>query len=320
MKLVVLDGHALNPGDLSYACLEEFGEVTVYERTYTQEEAIARIGDSEIVLLNKVPITQEILDHCPNIRLICVQGTGYNVIDIDACAKRGIPVTNVPTYGTETVAQFTMALLLELCHRIGLHNQDVHQGGWQKADCFTYWLTPQVELAAKTMGIIGLGSIGMAVARLAKAFGMNILAYNRSQSPQGREIATYVDLDTLLSQSDVVSLHCPLFPETQGIINAQTLSKMRDGALLVNTARGALINEQDLAQALISGKLRGAAMDVTCQEPIEPDNPLLSCKNCIITPHMAWAPLESRQRLLNTIVDSIRGFLNGTPKNVVNGL
>ena len=320
MKLVVLDGHALNPGDLSYACLEEFGEVTVYERTYTQEEAIARIGDSEIVLLNKVPITQEILDSCPNIRLICVQGTGYNVIDIDACAKRGIPVTNVPTYGTETVAQFTMALLLELCHRIGLHNQDVHQGGWQKADCFTYWLTPQVELAAKTMGIIGLGSIGMAVARLAKAFGMNILAYNRSQSPQGREIATYVDLDTLLSQSDVVSLHCPLFPETQGIINAQTLSKMRDGALLVNTARGALINEQDLAQALISGKLRGAAMDVTCQEPIEPDNPLLSCKNCIITPHMAWAPLESRQRLLNTIVDSIRGFLNGTPKNVVNGL
>ena len=320
MKLVVLDGHALNPGDLSYACLEEFGEVTVYERTYTQEEAIARIGDSEIVLLNKVPITQEILDRCPNIRLICVQGTGYNVIDIDACAKRGIPVTNVPTYGTETVAQFTMALLLELCHRIGLHNQDVHQGGWQKADCFTYWLTPQVELAGKTMGIIGLGSIGMAVARLAKAFGMNILAFNRSQSPQGREIATYVDLDTLLSQSDVVSLHCPLFPETQGIINARTLSKMRDGALLVNTARGALINEQDLAQALTSGKLRGAAMDVTCQEPIEPDNPLLSCKNCIIPPHMAWAPLESRQRLLNTIVDSIRGFLNRTPKNVVNGL
>ncbi len=320
MKLVVLDGHALNPGDLSYACLEEFGEVTVYERTYTQEEAIARIGDSEIVLLNKVPITQEILDRCPNIRLICVQGTGYNVIDIDACAKRGIPVTNVPTYGTETVAQFTMALLLELCHRIGLHNQDVHQGGWQNADCFTYWLTPQVELAGKTMGIIGLGSIGMAVARLAKAFGMNILAFNRSQSPQGREIATYVDLDTLLSQSDVVSLHCPLFPETQGIINAQTLFKMRDGALLVNTARGALINERDLAQALTSGKLRGAAMDVTCQEPIEPDNPLLSCKNCIITPHMAWAPLESRQRLLNTIVDSIRGFLNGTPKNVVNGL
>ena len=320
MKLVVLDGHALNPGDLSYSCLEEFGEVTVYERTDSQEEAIARIGDSEIVLLNKVPVTREILDRCPGIRLICVMATGYNVVDTEGCAARGIPVTNVPSYGTAAVAQFTMALLLELCHRVGLHDRDVHRGGWQKADCFTYWLTPQVELAGKTMGIIGLGSIGMAVARLAKAFGMNILAYNRSQSPEGREIATYVDLDTLLARSDVVSLHCPLFPETQGIINARTLSKMRRGALLVNTARGALIDEQALAQALTSGKLRGAALDVTCQEPIDPHNPLLSCENCIITPHMAWAPLESRQRLLNTIVDSIRGFLNGTPKNVVNGV
>ena len=320
MKIVILDGYALNPGDLSYDVLKQFGDLAIYDRTDSEAEAIARIGDGEIVLTNKVPITESLLAACPGIRLVCVMATGYNVVDCAACARRGIPVTNVPGYGTAAVAQFTMALLLELCHRVGLHDRDVHQGGWQKADCFTYWLTPQMELAGKTMGIIGLGSIGMAVARLAKAFGMNILAYNRSQSPQGREIATYVDLDTLLSQSDVVSLHCPLFPETQGIINAQTLSKMHRGALLVNTSRGALIDEQALAQALTSGKLRGAALDVTCQEPIDPNNPLLSCKNCIITPHMAWAPLESRQRLLNTVVDNIRSFLTGTPKNVVNGV
>lgn len=318
MKLVVLDGHALNPGDLSYSCLEEFGTVTVYERTDSQEEAIARIGDSEIVLLNKVPVTKELLDRCPSIRLICVLATGYNVVDTEGCARRGIPVTNVPSYGTAAVAQFTMALLLELCHRVGLHDRDVHQGGWQKADCFTYWLTPQMELAGKTMGIIGLGSIGMAVARLAKAFGMNILAYNRSQSPQGREIATYVDLDTLLAQSDVVSLHCPLFPETKGIINARSIAKMKDGAILLNTSRGPLVEEAALTQALNAGKLRGAAVDVVSREPIVEGNPLLACKNCIITPHMAWAPVESRQRLLDTVVDNIRAFLDGKPQNVVN--
>lgn len=318
MKIVILDGRALNPGDLSYECLCQFGELTVYDRTDSEAEAIERISDSEIVLVNKVRITESLLAACPSIRLICVQATGYNVIDCDACARRGIPVTNVPTYGTAAVAQFTMALILELCHRIGLHNHHVQKGGWVNADCFTYWLTPQTELAGKTLGIIGFGSIGKAVGRLAKAFGMHVIAYNRSQSEEGRQIAEYVDLDTLLARSDIVSLHCPLFPETEKIINADSISKMKDGAMLINTARGPLVDEQALADALNSGKLRSAAVDVVCHEPMDKDCPLLGCKNCIITPHMAWAPVESRQRLLNTVVDNIRAFLDGKPQNVVN--
>ena len=244
--------------------------------------------------------------------------TGYNVVDCAACARRSIPVTNVPSYGTAAVAQFTMALLLELCHHVGLHDRDVHSGGWAKAGCFTYWLTPQTELAGKTMGIVGFGAIGKAVGRLAQAFGMHVLAYNRSQSEEGRSIAAYVDLDTLLAQSDVVSLHCPLFPETEHIINAEAISKMKNGAILLNTARGPLVEEKALAQALQAGKLRGAAVDVTNREPIPMDSPLLSCPNCIITPHIAWAPVESRQRLLDTVVENIRAYLCGTPKNVVN--
>ena len=318
MKLIVLDGYALNPGDLSYECLNQFGDVTIYDRTDSEAEAIERIGEAEIVLVNKVPITESLLAACPNIRLICVQATGYNGVDGAACARRGIPVTNVPSYGTAAVAQFTIALMLELCHRIELHSQDVHSGGWERADSFCYWLTPQTELAGKTLGIIGFGSIGKAVGRLARAFGMEVLAYNRSQSAEGRSIGTYVDLDTLLQKSDIVSLHCPLFPETEGIINASAIAKMKDGAMLINTARGALVDEGALVQALNTGKLRGAALDVICQEPPEADNPLLSCKNCLITPHIAWAPVESRQRLLDTVVENIRAFLAGTPQNVVN--
>lgn len=319
MKLVILDGHALNPGDLSYDCLRQFGELTIYDRTDSEAEAIQRIGDSEIVLVNKVRITESLLAACPNIRLICVQATGYNVVDCDACARRGIPVTNVPTYGTAAVAQFTMALILELCHRVGLHNHNVHTGGWVRAECFTYWLTPQTELAGKTIGIIGFGAIGKAVGRLAKAFGMKVIVYNRSQSEEGRQIGEYVDLDTLLTQSDIVSLHCPLFPETEKIINADSIAKMKDGAMLINTSRGPLVDEQALANALNIGKLRSAAVDVVSHEPMNADCPLLGCKNCVITPHMAWAPVESRQRLLNTVVDNIRAFLDGKPQNVVNG-
>ena len=318
MKIVILDGYALNPGDLSYDCLRQFGDVTIYDRTDSEAEAIARIGDSEIVLINKVPITETLLAACPGIRLICVQATGYNVVDCDACAKRGIPVTNVPSYGTTAVAQFTIALMLELCHRIELHSQDVHSGGWERADSFCYWLTPQMELAGKTLGIIGFGSIGKAVGRLARAFGMNVLAFNRSQSEEGRQIGTYVDLDTLLARSDIITLHCPLFPETEKIINAGSIGKMKDGAMLINTARGALVDEAALADALNSGKLRGAALDVVSREPIRQDNPLLSCKNCILTPHIAWAPIESRRRLLDTVVENIRAFLDGKPQNVVN--
>ena len=318
MKIVILDGNALNPGDLSYDCIGQFGEVTLYERTETEAEAIERIGDSDIVLVNKVPITENVVAACPNLKLICVQATGYNVVDCEACAKRGIPVTNVPTYGTAAVAQFTMALILEMCHRVGLHDDSVHHGDWVTSPNFCYWLTPQMELAGKTLGIIGFGRIGQAVGRLAKAFGMKVIVYNRSQCEEGRQIGKYVDLDTLFAQSDILSLHCPLFPETEKIINGENIAKMKEGAMLVNTARGGLVDEQALVDALNSGKLRYAAVDVVSQEPMQADNPLLGTRKCIITPHMAWAPVESRQRLLNTVVENIRGFLNGKPENVVN--
>lgn len=317
MKIVILDGRALNPGDLSYDCIKQFGEVTLYERTDTKEDTIARIGDSEIVLVNKVPITQEILDACPNIKLICVQATGYNIVDCDACARKGIPVTNVPSYGTAAVAQFTIALILELCHQVGIHNESVHNGDWVKSTNFCYWLTPQMELGGKTLGILGFGRIGREVGKLAKAFGMKVIAYNRSQCDEGREIGEYVDLDTLFAQSDILTLHCPLFPETEKIINAENIAKMKDGAMLINTSRGGLLDEEAVAQALNTGKLRGAAVDVVSREPMTADNPLLT-SSCIITPHIAWAPVESRQRLLDCIVENIRCFLNGTPQNVVN--
>ncbi|MGM9627747.1 MAG: D-2-hydroxyacid dehydrogenase [Faecousia sp.] len=317
MKIVILDGRALNPGDLSYDCIKQFGEVTLYERTDTKEDTIARIGDSEIVLVNKVPITQDVLDACPNIKLICVQATGYNIVDCDACARKGIPVTNVPSYGTAAVAQFTIALILELCHQVGIHNESVHNGDWVKSTNFCYWLTPQMELGGKTLGILGFGRIGREVGKLAKAFGMKVIAYNRSQCDEGREIGEYVDLGTLFAQSDILTLHCPLFPETEKIINAENIAKMKDGAMLINTSRGGLLDEEAVAQALNTGKLRGAAVDVVSQEPMASGNPLLNSR-CIITPHIAWAPVESRQRLLDCIVENIRCFLNGTPQNVVN--
>ena len=318
MKIVILDGKALNPGDLSYDHLQQYGEVTIYQRTETEAETIQRINDSEIVLVNKVPVTETVLNACPNIKLICVQATGYNIVDCEACAKRGIPVTNVPTYGTAAVAQFTMALILEMCHRIGLHNHSVHQGDWCKADSFCYWLTPQMELAGKTLGIIGFGRIGRAVGNLAKAFGMKVITYNRSQCEEGRQIAEYVDLETLFTQSDIISLHCPLFPETEKIINAANIAKMKDGAMLVNTARGGLVDENALVAALESGKLRYAAVDVVSSEPMKADNPLLKTRKCIITPHIAWAPVESRQRLMDCVEENIRCYLNGQPQNVVN--
>lgn len=314
MKITILDGHALNPGDLSWDCLSQFGTVTYYDRTETEELTVNRIGDSDIILLNKVPITENVLAQCPGIKLICVLATGYNVVDCKATAARGIPVCNVPGYGTDAVAQFTFALLLELCHRVGLHSDSVHLGEWSSCPDFCYWKTPQMELAGKTMGIIGYGAIGQAVAKIASAFGMTVLAYSRTHRPGH----SYVDLDTLLASSDIVSLHCPLFPENTGMINADAIRKMKDGALLLNTARGALIDETTVAEALRSGKLRGMAADVVSSEPIPGNSPLLTAPNCILTPHMAWAPLESRQRILDTTVQSIRAFLNGTPQNVVN--
>jgi len=316
MKIVSLDGAALNPGDLSWGCFEQFGEVTVYPRTATEQETIARIADADIVLLNKVPITKAILDACPNVKLICCLATGYNVVDTEAAKAKGIPVCNVPAYSTKSVTQFTFGLLLELCHRIGHHDRMVHEGAWASCPNFCFWDTPQMELAGKTMGIIGFGQIGQSVGAVAQALGMRVIAYSRSRRP-GVNVE-YVDLDTLLAQSDVVSLHCPLFPETTGLINEETIAKMKDGAILLNTARGPVIDEQAVADALKSGKLRGAAMDVVSAEPINPNNPLLSAPNCIITPHMAWAPIEARQRILDITVESIQGYLSGKPVNVVN--
>lgn len=318
MKIVVLDGYALNPGDLSWEALKTFGDIAVYDRTSTEAEAIQRIGDAQILLINKFPVTESLLDTCPTVKMIGVLATGYNVVDCAAARKRNIPVCNVPSYGTAAVAQFTLALILELCHHVGLHDQSVRNNQWQRSPDFCYWLKPQMELDGKTIGIIGFGRIGRAVGKLAKAFGMKVLAYSPRQYAEGLEIGEYVDLDTLLSQSDIVSLHCPLFPETKEIINAASIAKMKDGAMLINTSRGPLLNEQDVADALESGKLRAAAVDVVCQEPILDNNPLLKARNCLITPHMAWAPVESRQRLMDCVVANVRAFLNGTPQNVVN--
>ena len=317
MKIVHLEGNAVNPGDLSWDVLQQFGDVIVYERT-APEDAAARIGDAEVVLINKTPITAQLLDQCPNLRLICVQATGYNVVDCNATKERGVLVCNVPSYGTNAVAQFTFSLLLELCNRVGHHDKMVHEGAWCRCPSFCFWDTPQMELADKTIGIIGFGRIGRAVGTIAKAFGMKVLAYNRSQCPEGEAIGEYVDLDRLLSESDIISLHCPLTPDTENLINRKTIAQMKDGAILLNTARGPLLNEMDVADALRSGKLRCAAMDVVSREPMLESNPLLAAPNCIITPHMAWTPVESRQRIIDSTVESIRGYLSGKPVNTVN--
>ena len=317
MKIVVLDGYCLNPGDLSWDFLSRFGEYTVYDRT-PNELIVPRIGDAEIVLLNKTPISEETLAACPSVKLICVLATGFNVVDVAAARKRNIPVCNVPDYGTAAVAQFTFALLLELCHQVGHHGQAVREGKWSACRDFCFWDTPQMELAGKTLGIIGFGRIGKAVGKIAKAFGMNVIAYNRSQCEEGREIGRYVNLEELLATSDVISLHCPLTPENTGMISREAIEKMKDGAILINTARGPLLDEQAVADALTAGKLKGAACDVVSAEPMKLENPLRTAPNCIVTPHMAWAPKESRQRIADCTERSIRAFLEGNPLNTVN--
>lgn len=317
MKIVILDGHAVNPGDLSWDFLNQFGEVIVYERT-PLEEVANRIGDADIVLTNKSPINEAILNACPNIKLVCVLATGYNVVDCEATKKRGIPVCNVPDYGTAAVAQFTFALLLDLCHNVAHHAQTVRDGKWCACPDFCYWETPQMELAGKTLGIIGFGRIGRAVGKIAKAFGMNVIAYNRSQCEEGKAIGSYVNLEELLATADIISLHCPLTAENTGMINAESIAQMKDGAILINTARGPLVDEAAVASALESGKLRGFACDVISAEPMKKNNPLKSAPNCIVTPHMAWAPIESRMRIQECTERSIKAFLAGQPINTVN--
>ncbi len=311
MKIVILDGHVENPGDLSWEPLAQLGEVTVYDRT-APKDVIARIGDAPIVITNKTVITREIFEACPAIRYVGVLATGYNVVDIAAAKERGIIVTNVPAYSTQAVAQFTMALLLEICHHVGRHSDSVHAGKWSACQDFAYWDYPLIELAGKTIGIIGYGRIGQATAKAAQALGMKVIAYSRHG--QGEP---YVPLEELYARADVISLHCPLTAENTGMINRETLAKMKDGVILLNTARGALINEADLREALLTGKVYAAAADVAAVEPIPADSPLLGLPNMIFTPHIAWACYETRQRLMDIAVDNVRQFLNGTPVNNV---
>ena len=317
MKIVVLDGYTENPGDLSWEELGKLGELTVYDRT-PEEEILNRIGDAEIVITNKTPLTRATMDACPNMRYIAVLATGYNVVDVAAAKEKGIPVSNVPTYGTASVGQFAIAMLLEICHHVAHHSQTVFEGKWNSCADWCYWDYPLIELDGKTMGIIGFGRIGQTTGKIAKAMGMNILAYDSFPTDSGKAIAEYVDLDTLLAKSDVVALHCPLFPETQGIINKDTIAKMKDGVILLNNSRGPLIVEQDVADALNSGKIYAAGLDVVSTEPIKNDNPLLKAKNCFITPHISWAPKESRQRIMDCTVSNVAAFQNGAPVNVVN--
>ena len=317
MKIVILDGYTENPGDLCWDGFHTLGDLKAYDRT-EPEKIIERINDAEAVITNKTPINRETLSACPNIKYIGVLATGYNVVDTAAAKERGIPVTNIPAYGTATVGQFAIALLLEICHRIGHHSDAVFAGRWSACPDFCFWEYPQIELAGKTMGIIGFGRIGQRTASIAKALGMKILAHDETETDAGKAIAEYVSLDRILAESDVISLHCPLFPATQGIINKQTIAKMKDGVIIINSSRGLLVVEEDLAQALNSGKVYAAGLDVVSVEPIRKDNPLLKAKNCIITPHIAWASKESRQRLMDMAVENLKAFIAGKALNVVN--
>lgn len=320
MKIVVLDGYTENPGDISWAPLEALGEVTVYDRTsLTESPLIAeRIGDAEVAVTNKTPLTRTVIDACPNLRAITVLATGYNVVDTAYAREKNIPVMNVPVYGTDNVAQYAIALLLEACSQVGLHDRSVHAGDWTRSIDFCYWQRPLIEVSGKTAGIIGFGRIGMAVARILRAMNVRVLAYSRTERPEGWELADYVPLDDLIAQSDFIFLHCPLTPETEGIINAANIARMKDGVIIVNNGRGQLVVEGDLAAALTSGKVAYATVDVASTEPIRADNPLLSAPNCIITPHISWATKEARERIMQTTADNVKSFIDGKPVNVVN--
>lgn len=317
MKIVVLDGYTENPGDLSWNGLESLGELTVYDRTQPDEIA-ARIRGAGAVYVNKVALDRETIFSAPDLKFIGVLATGYNVVDIAAARERGIAVCNIPTYGTAAVGQFAIAMLLEICHHVAHHSDAVHAGRWEQNADWCFWDYPLIELAGKTMGIIGFGRIGQTTGRIARALGMNVIAYDEYESGAGRALAEYTALDALFARSDVIALHCPLLPSTQGIINRENIAKMKDGVIILNNARGPLIVEQDLADALNSGKVYAAGLDVVSTEPIRGNNPLLKAKNCLITPHISWAPKESRQRLMEIAADNLRRFLEGSPVNVVN--
>ena len=316
MKIVYTDAHTLNPGDLDWAPIQSLGDVTLYDRT-RPDELVERVKDAQLVLVNKVKLTRETLSQLPNLRYIGVTATGYDIIDVAAARQQGIIVTNVKGYSTNSVAQLTFALLLELTHRAGRHSDSVQSGEWAASPDFSYWKSPLVELAGKTLGLVGYGDIGRRVASIGKAFGMNVLVHRRSMQAEPGENISLVDRETLFRQSDVVSLHCPATADTIGFVNRALLSRMKQTAWLLNTSRGSLLNEADVADALNTGLIAGAGLDVLAIEPPVPNNPLITAKNCIITPHIAWASFEARQRLMHLVADNIRAFLAGSPINTV---
>lgn len=317
-RIVVLDGHTLNPGDLSWEALESLGSCTVYART-PEAMILDRAKDADILLTNKTPLTAETINQLPHLRYIGVLATGYNCVDVKAAAAQGIPVCNIPKYGTNTVAQYTFALLLALCHRVEIHNDAVQDGEWARTPDFCFVQTPQVELDHKILGILGFGRIGRQVARIGRAMGMNIHVCSRTPSadPEWKDVV-WVDKETLFAESDVISLHCPLTPETEKIVNATHLGKMKRTAFLLNTSRGGLIDEPALRDALDEGKIAGAALDVLSNEPPHADHPLMGAKNCLITPHMAWTAVEARRRIMDITISNLRQFLAGNPVHVVN--
>ncbi|HET7180224.1 MAG TPA: D-2-hydroxyacid dehydrogenase [Chryseosolibacter sp.] len=318
MKIVVLDGYALNPGDLSWEGLGKFGELTVFDRT-TPEEITHRATGADVLFTNKTPVRENLIDQLPQLKFIGVLATGYNIVDVTAASRRDIVVSNIPAYGSYSVAQLTFALLLELCHHVQRHSDSVREGKWTKASDWCYWDYPLVELAGKTMGIIGYGNIGQKVGAMAAAFGMRVIYTGRSLTADGAAaVGQRVGLEDLLPESDVVSIHCPLTPETNGLINAATLRRMKKTAFLLNTSRGPIIVDRDLAEALNDGIISGAGIDVLSAEPPPANNPLLAARNCVITPHIAWATREARSRLMKMAEENLAAFVSGAPINVVN--
>ena len=318
MKIVVLDGYCLNPGDLTWDALRAFGEVVIYERT-PAAEAVARAQGAAAVFTNKTPLPAAALAALPELKYIGVLATGYNIVDVTAAKAQGITVSNIPTYGTASVAQFVFALLLEMCHNVKLHSDAARAGEWSRNADWSFWKAPLMELAGKTMGIVGFGRIGRATGKIADAFGMKVIAHDTYQgNPPDWDGFRWTGLEELLRESDVVSLHSPLFPETQGMINARTLAMMKPSAFLINTSRGPLMVDQELADALNNGIIAGAAVDVLGAEPPSETNPLLSARNCLVTPHIAWATREARARLMDLAVSNISDWIGGNPRNVIN--
>ena len=317
MKITVLDGFALNPGDLSWEDFQALGETTIHERT-AGSQVLERSEGAEVLLTNKTPLRREVLEQLPKLKYIGVLATGYNVVDVESAKERGIIVTNVPSYSTESVAQMVFALLLELARRTGHHSDEVHRGRWTASPDFCFWDTPQIELAEKTLGIVGFGRIGRAVARIAHAFGMRVLATSRTMTePPEFPGFEWRDLDGLFRESDVVSLHCPLLPTTEGLVNRKRLALMKRGSFLINTSRGGLVVEEDLAAVLEEGRIAGAGIDVASSEPPGREWPLRGAGNLVVTPHLAWATKEARERLMQIAVENLQSYLKGTPKNLV---